>query len=138
MKTIAIPSESRDKCNTLLHFEKEESPSPIWNLEIEVTTPEFTGKRLCHIEDDNLRAFIEDLSLMEKNRRGECVLGYTFSGDTYVKIYSIDSLGHFAVEVHIEKIRYTNSNIHLDLLEVVYEIEPSSLITLSKDFVDLT
>lgn len=145
MKIINIPSVNSEKCNTILKFyEKKYEKLPwdekaeyIWQLELECSSPTFKGKINTQLGDNYLRKFVDNLKKVEMDRKGQCELSYQeeygLQGGWSVDIHSIDSLGHFVVDVTINDLNESGMNS----LKISYEIEPSLLTDLLEKFNDL-
>jgi hypothetical protein len=64
---------------------------------ISVNSNGFSGKNDLWVMAEVLQAFCIALIKLEKERKGEAILTSISPGELFVKIYSIDSLGHMAV-----------------------------------------
>ena len=137
MKTIQIPSVASEKCNTIIEFDDDSFKGISWSTYLKCTTPSFTGEIKCLLEADYVKEFIEDLTIVEKERKGQCQLGYQFESAFSLAICSVDSVGHFVFELTIQDNRNSLGYNQIDSLKIAYEIEPSSLIFLLKSFQDL-
>jgi len=132
-KIINLPSVNSEGCNTILKFHQKKYEIIPWFVEIESCSPLFKGKLNLQLENDEVIRFVNDLKIIEKERKGQCQLAseYGFS----LTIQSIDSVGHFSINVAMWINRGYEEN---DSLNISYEIEPSLLITLLEDFNNLT
>lgn len=131
MKIIKIPSVSGEKCLVTLKFH-DDRKGKIVAVDLDCKTPTFNASLQVCIDDHSLKNFIQDLKIIEKGRKGMCQFydEWFFS----LTIRSIDSLGHFRVEVWIQDIRDSAGIDQTDTLKFGYEIEPSLLISLADEF----
>lgn len=137
MKTITIPSVNNEDCGTNLMFHEKKYEVIPWNVDVVCNTPSFEGKISINLDDEYVKGFIEDLEKIEKKRKGECSVGYQMESSFVLTIRSVDSVGHFVAEVIMEDNRESRGHDNIDTLKITYEIEPSLLSTLLKDFKEL-
>ena len=137
MKIINIPSVKSERCNAILKFHEKKYEVVAWEGEVECYTPALSGKIRINLESDYLKSFINDLKIIERDRKGECSLGYQRESGFSLIIRSIDSVGHFEVNILLEDSRNSRGFDSIDTLKISYEIEPSLLSTLLKDFTNL-
>mgnify|MGYP001599435299 CR=1 FL=1 len=134
-KIINIPSVKSEGSNLTLKIESNRSIEAIpWKIKIECKTPNFSGYYSGQIEDGDLKRFVDELKDVEKVRKGDCHV-YDEWGFA-LTIRSIDSVGHFVVDVAIWNPQEHAKN-HANQLEIIYQIEPSLLTVLLKDFTSL-
>ena len=133
MKIINIPSIKSEGCNTILKFHDRKFEVIPWDVDVECSSPAFHGKMSIKLESEYVNYFISDLKIIERDRKGECQLGYQEESGFSLTTRSIDSVGHFVVEISFEK----NRESHVDILNISYEIEPSLLIALLQEFNNL-
>ena len=87
MKIINIPSVNSENCNTTFVFHDKKHEIINWIVDVECSTPSFTGKITMGVENDCVKRFIEDLEKVEKERKGECQIY-----DEWSSFYTIRSV----------------------------------------------
>jgi hypothetical protein len=103
---------------------------PSYRLKINLLTEELNAKfnRPIWIALNDLEAFIQKLTLMDKTRTGDEKLKSMSPNEFYLRFRNIDNLGHLSVELKIEKSN-TYQKDYSDYIRVEFEIDP---ITFSK------
>jgi hypothetical protein len=113
------------------------APEVAFGIEVEVK--DFRGYKFrCHEKDiwfflSNFEDFVTQLETLENKRQGEAQLkqfSYRDEDSPFqLRIFSIDSLGHFAITVSLQHSHYlgNNNKLFLDKISVTFEIEPSTL-----------
>ncbi|HEY8560879.1 MAG TPA: hypothetical protein VIL74_10945 [Pyrinomonadaceae bacterium] len=66
-------------------------------VSIEVCSNRFTGHNDLWVHRNSLRAFCRSLMALEASRRGKAELESMSPDELYLKVYSVDSVGHVAV-----------------------------------------
>lgn len=69
--------------------------------------------------------FINQLKIIDAKRSGESFIASMSPNDFYLKVLSLDNLGHFGVTVHLSRNTYINSKSFNDLCEITFKIEAS-------------
>jgi len=135
-KIIKIPSIEEQHSEIILEFKERNEREKTWLLEISCISPHFQAKIYSNLDEtiheSNIQYFLDDLQVIEKNKKGECQLAdeWTFS----LQIKSTDSLGHFVVKLAI-----WNQGTLLDVdagdeMTVSFEIEALLISTLVNEF----
>ncbi len=133
-KIINIPSVKSEGSNLALKLESNSTGAIPWKIKVECKTSNFSGCYSGQIEDEDLKRFIDELKDVEKVRKGNC---HVFDEWGFaLTIRSIDSVGHFVLDVAIWD-HQQNAKNDANQLEIVYQIEPSLLTALLKDFTSL-
>lgn len=137
MNVINITSVNSKGCITTLKFSDRKYEILPWDVEIACSSPALKGTTNTKLDDNYVRGFMDDLKNVERDRKGKCQLAYVQEGGFSLTISSVDSLGHFVVETEINDFRNSSGVDTIDNLRISYEIEPSSLSVLIKDFNNL-
>lgn len=69
-------------------------------LSIRANSNGYSGKNQTWVSKQELNQFAESIIKIETERRGEATIRSISPKELYLRIYSYDSLGHFAVEGH--------------------------------------
>jgi hypothetical protein len=88
-------------------------------LTAEVSTGAFSGRGSSWVEAPALDAFLSSLRSLDHTRKGEAQIESMSPGELRLRIYSVDSLGHFALSGRIAE---RNSAV-----EFHFELDPSYL-----------
>ena len=137
MNVISIPSILQETGQITLKLNERNDSKTTWAVELECHTFSLSAKLKGQLVNNDVIFFIKELENVEKKRVGSCQLAdeWGFS----ITIRSIDSLGHFVVEVAIWSQGKTHGEEGRlgDSLNIAYEIEPSLLTSLLNDFKNL-
>ena len=90
----------------------------------------YSGHNEVWIGSEELQEFCTSLLKLEKERKGDATLSSISPGELYLKLYSVDSVGHLAISGKTAyEIISSNTQI-LHSVEFGFEFEPSQLVKL--------
>lgn len=107
-------------------------PNLYTQFEIKVQSFGFAGQGSATIDALNLRSFDEQLRELENKRQGKAELSSISSREFWLKICSIDGLGHMGVFGRLHRFYFGVRHEHL--LEFGFCFDPSLLPSIVKHF----
>ncbi|MEH2079597.1 MAG: hypothetical protein V7K89_06165 [Nostoc sp.] len=103
-----------------------------WEFKIRVQSSGFTGQARRWIDGFSLRSFVEDLQKLENQRQGKAEVSSMSYDQFWLKICSIDSVGHMALFGRLSRFESKLGCKHL--LEFGFSFDPSVLPSIVKNF----
>lgn len=101
---------------------------------IQVKLDTFTGQHDIWLEEAALHEFIAHFESVESARSGSVSLQSCSPEEFNLTLRSIDSLGHFEVDVSLCRYRYSGENLAPIFVSGGFEIDPTQLPTILSDF----
>jgi hypothetical protein len=107
--------------------------------QIKVLSGGFAGEiNSVWFSGEDIESFIKKLEQFDKNRQGSAELLNMSSGTSTnpleFKVFATDSLGHLAIRATLQKLIYFKDSYEISNVSVAFEIDPSSLPSIIRDF----
>ena len=101
-------------------------------VSIIVSSHGFSGRNQVWVQREELKSFCTSLVKLEKYRKGEATLNSISPGELKLRIYSVDSQGHLAIEGSTGYVVSSDLNEHNHSVSFGFSIEPNQLVKICK------
>lgn len=104
-------------------------------LQASVRLKEFSGRySSVWLAKPDLEEFVADLQQLVESRRGKVRLQSLSPDEFWVEIRSVDSLGHFELEVQLKRYQYSGPTYWPTTVSGGFEVEPTQLPSILSGF----
>jgi len=135
---MTITNELKTRRIDFIKLESVKVHYPSHRMEIGIQTENIQAKFNNHIwvSNSNIEKFLDDLSILDKNRKGQATLESMNPGKFQLTFKAIDDLGHLSVTCQYLKEDRIN-NDYSYVIKAEFQVDPISLTTIKIDFLDL-
>lgn len=109
------------------------------NLEVHLVLQDFRGAYSgIWLEVPVMEKFLQDLSVLEKSKRGKAIITSMSPEEFVLEIRSSDNLGHLEIEVQLHRYQYSGPKYWPIFLKGGFEAQPETVIKLISCFKNFT
>ena len=104
-------------------------------IKVTVTLRDFSGAYdSVYLDQSTLAGFLEAITDMERTRSGSAELKSMSPNEFSLQVRSRDSLGHFVVEVALQRFQYSGPTYWPTTVSGGFELDPTELPRLAQQF----